>query len=211
MKTVSELQTILAHSLQFTGRQFSETEIDCFSHYYQLVLKWNDHLHLTTLIEPTVFAERHIFEPSFAACYLLPSIHKVWDFGSGLGIPGIPISVIRPDLSVSLVEASQKKAVFLKEVRDALQLHNVTVLNQRFETMSEMEADSCVTVRAIEQMTKVIPQILNIQSYCTQFLLFGGSETKSAIIKSLPQDWKIEQYLIPLSQNRFLFSLHRST
>lgn len=208
---VLQLQETLGDSDQFYSQKFSPTEIQRLSLYYQLVLKWNDLLHLTTIIQPSAFAQRHIFESLFAQSYLLPGIRKIWDFGSGLGVPGIPIAILRPDLSITLVEANKKKAIFLKEVADNLQLTNTVILNQRFESIREIEPESCVTVRAIEQMSRLIPKILAIGKSSAQFLLFGGDDTKSVILKLHPPNRLIEVHLIPFSQNRFLISLIRST
>jgi|ERR1051326_7346809 16S rRNA (guanine(527)-N(7))-methyltransferase RsmG len=206
-----QLQKILSDGGQFYGRRLSETDLQRFSIYFQLVLKWNNHLHLTTIVQPLAFAQYHIFESVFAESHLLPSIHKIWDFGSGLGIPGIPITILRPDLSIILVEANKKKTIFLKEVADALKLANLTILNQRFELMTEVESESCVTVRAIEQMNRLIPKILMIGKHGAQFLFFGSGETESIILRILPPNLKIQSFLIPSSQNRFLISLTRST
>ena len=209
--SVLQFREILSDSGQFYGRRLSETDIQRFSIYFQLVLKWNNHLHLTTILQPLAFAQYHIFESVFAESHLLSDIHKIWDFGSGLGIPGIPLAILRPDLLVILVEANKKKAVFLKEVADALKLANLTILNQRFEFITEVGSESCVTVRAIEQMNRLIPKILMVGKQGAQFLLFGSSETESVILRILPPNLKIQSYLIPSSQNRFLISLIRST
>lgn len=206
-----QLQELLGDSERLFGQKLSGPDIQRLSTYYQLVLKWNVRLHLTTITQPLDFAQRHIFESVFAGKHLLPRIRQIWDFGSGLGIPGIPIAILRPDLSITLVEANKKKAIFLKEVADNLQLTNTTILNQRFESIREIEPESCVTARAIEQMSQLIPKILAIGEHGDQFLLFGSGETESIILKVLPPNLRIQSYLIPFSQNRLLISLNRST
>src|SRR5438045_9661512 len=65
----------------------------------------------------------------------LPQIASAVDVGSGAGFPGIPVSIMRPEIQVTLVESHQRKAVFLGEAtRD---LPNVDVLSQRIESVSE--------------------------------------------------------------------------
>src|SRR5882762_9810000 len=120
---ISQLNRILKDFQVFCGRKLSDLEVDRFLHFYYLVLKWNNRLHLTTITQPLPFAQRHLCESVFAEDYLLPTIQKVWDIGSGVGIPGIPFSIIRPDLIITLVEANKKKAIFLKEVITSLQLN----------------------------------------------------------------------------------------
>jgi 16S rRNA (guanine527-N7)-methyltransferase len=208
---VLQLKAILSSCDQLYGRKLSATEIEGLLLFYQLVKEWNDLLHLTTITQPLDFAERHIFESIFTESHLLTEVRKVWDFGSGLGIPGIPIALLRSDLSVVLVEANKKKAIFLKEVASRLQLANLNILNQRFESIADLEPESCVTVRALDQMNRLIPQILEVGVNCTQFLLLGTPETESTLLESLPLDRILQSFPLPSSQNRLLISLNRST
>src|SRR5262245_29979262 len=118
---------------------FTEAEADLLSKYYELVLKWNKRLHLTTLTQPQEFFERHILESAFAEILILPSVNQVWDLGSGLGVPGIVIAVLRPDLAVHLVEASLNKSLFLEEATVQLGLKNVDVIKSRFEELEGIQ------------------------------------------------------------------------
>src|ERR1044071_3066172 len=103
--SINLLEKILREKGRFDGAPFSESEIRSLLLYFELVLKWNPRLHLTTLVDPQQFFQFHILESDFAASLLLPSVTRLWDLGSGLGIPGIPIAILRPDLPVHLVEA----------------------------------------------------------------------------------------------------------
>src|SRR5262245_63795250 len=107
---------------------FSEAEADLLSKYYELVLKWNKRLHLTTLTQPQEFFERHILESAFSESLILPSVNQVWDLGSGLVIPGLVIAISRSDLVVRLVEVNRNKALFLKEVTPHLNMKNVELI-----------------------------------------------------------------------------------
>ncbi|MCI0665770.1 MAG: class I SAM-dependent methyltransferase, partial [Acidobacteria bacterium] len=127
-------QDLLRNSGRWDGQGFSEAEIDLLSKYYDLVLKWNKRLHLTTLTQPREFFERHILESAFSESLILPSVNQVWDLGSGLGVPGMVIAILRPDLDVRLVEASRNKALFLEEVDVSLNLKNLRVIESRFES-----------------------------------------------------------------------------
>src|SRR5262249_34956411 len=142
--TVDDLKDILDQSKMPDGRGFSRTEILLLSSYYELVLKWNPRLHLTTLTQPGAFFERHILESAFSGSLILPAINQVWDLGSGLGVPGMIIAILRPDLSIRLVEAGRNKALFLEETVAALGLRNVTVIESRFEEMDKFSVGSCL-------------------------------------------------------------------
>src|SRR5215475_8203011 len=114
---------------------FAPPKIDLLSKYYELVLKWNKRLHLTTLTQPQEFFERHILESTFSESLILPSVNQVWDLGSGLGVPGMVIAILRPDLIAHLVEANRNKALFLEEAAAHLNLKNVEVIESRLEAI----------------------------------------------------------------------------
>ena len=168
---------------------FTEAEADLLSKYYELAMKWNKRLHLTTLTQPQEFFERHILESAFSESLILPSVNQVWDLGSGLGVPGMVIAILRPDLVVRMVEASRNKVIFLEEATAHLSLNNVEVIESRFEVIEGVPEESCLTVRAIEKMEKMIPEILRLGAEASQILIFGakGFEEK---IRALLHDKK---------------------
>jgi 16S rRNA (guanine527-N7)-methyltransferase len=189
---------------------FSEAKADLLSKYYELVLKWNKRLHLTTLTQPQEFFERHILESAFSESLILPSVNQVWDLGSGLGVPGMVIAILRSDLVVRLVEAGRNKVLFLEEATAHLNLNNVEVIESRFEAIEGVPEESCLTVRAIEKMEEMIPEILRLGAEASQILIFGakGFEEK---IRALLHDKKIESLLIPGSNQRYVMNVIRST
>jgi 16S rRNA (guanine(527)-N(7))-methyltransferase RsmG len=190
---------------------FTEAEADLLSEYYELVLKWNKRLHLTTLARPQEFFERHILESAFAESLILPSANQVWDLGSGLGVPGMVIAILRPDLNVRLIEVSRNKVLFLEEAAAYLKLKNVEVIESRIETIERAPEESCLTVRAIEKMEKLIPEILGLGAKATQILIFGGKSLEEKTRALVYIDKKIESLLIPGSNQRYVINIIRST
>jgi 16S rRNA (guanine527-N7)-methyltransferase len=75
------------------------------------------------------------------------------DFGSGAGLPGIPIVLCRPEIAVTLAESQGKKAAFLREVTRTLEIP-VKVFGGRAETIGELF--DCVTLRAVDKMPKAV-------------------------------------------------------
>ncbi len=189
----------------------SVSETDIFCRYYQLVLKWNPLLHLTTITDPVEFVQRHIFESAFTERHISTSTHQVWDIGSGLGIPGIPLAVLRPDLPVNLVESNKKKAIFLKEAVSALQINNIRIINQRFEEIKDTTENDCIITRALDGMHGLLPVILKLGQACAQTLLLGNPALSQAIAELISPEWQLINYPFPKSQNRLLIILTRST
>src|SRR5262245_1317466 len=208
---VNQLENILYKSKRWDGKGFPELEIELLLKYYELVLKWNNRLHLTTLTQPQVFFERHILESAFSESLILPSVNHVWDLGSGLGIPGLVIAILRPDLTVHLVEISRNKAYFLEEVVEVLPLHTVEVIESGFDAIVSIPEGSCLTVRAIERMEKMIPEIVRLGADTSQIMIFGAKSLQEKARKLLSDPQQLESFLIPESNRRYVINIFRST
>jgi 16S rRNA (guanine527-N7)-methyltransferase len=113
----------------------SAVQIAHMQAHYELLLRWNRHLNLTSIRKPSEIVERHYCEGVFLATHLPSDLGRVVDVGSGPGFPGIPLAVMRPDAEVTLVESHQRKAVFLREASRALP--NVRVISKRAEDVHE--------------------------------------------------------------------------
>jgi 16S rRNA (guanine(527)-N(7))-methyltransferase RsmG len=104
--------------------------------HYDLLERWNRRMNLTSVEPGPATVTRHYCESLFFAAHL-PAVRDtitLVDIGSGAGFPGIPISVLRPNWQVTLLESNQRKAVFLREAtRD---MANVSVSAMRAEEAS---------------------------------------------------------------------------
>ena len=127
-----------------------------FYAYLELLLRWNRRLNLTAVREPEEIIRRHLVECTFAAQHLPRDIASLLDYGSGAGLPGIPIAICRPEIRVTLAEAQGKKAAFLREALRVLGL-NGEVYDGRVETMPEELRFDAVSMRAVEKMELAIP------------------------------------------------------
>jgi 16S rRNA (guanine527-N7)-methyltransferase len=115
--------------------ELSDPQIERLQCHYELLVKWNQVLNLTSVRDMEEAVVRHYCESVFLACYLPDEPISVADVGSGAGFPGIVVAVVRPQASVALIESHQRKAVFLREAsRD---LANVRVIGQRAESVGE--------------------------------------------------------------------------
>ena len=111
----------------------SDVQLSHLESHYELLLRWNRKINLTRITELQDAVRMHYCESLYAAREIPADIKTVADIGSGAGFPGIPVAVFRPEISVTLVESDQRKAVFLREA--SRNLSNVTVLAQRAEDL----------------------------------------------------------------------------
>lgn len=207
---VEKLKALLLVSGETTGQLLSAREIEQLVRYYELVLKWNPQLHLTTIVEPDEFFQRHVFEALFLTSQIERDVTEVWDLGSGVGVPGVPLAILRPDLQVTLVEANRRKAVFLDEAVFRVTCQNLKVVGKRFEVLPVLPLCAAITARAVEKMEALLPKILALGQDCRQILLLSGERLVEPASR-LALGFRLDARLIPSSQTRFLINLIRST
>lgn len=109
----------------------SPAQVQQLYQHYQLLLRWNRVLNLTSIVTLDETVTRHYCESLFLGLHLPPEPVSVLDVGSGAGFPGIPMAILRPDCRFTLAESHQRKAVFLREA--TRHLRNVRVSAQRAE------------------------------------------------------------------------------
>jgi 16S rRNA (guanine527-N7)-methyltransferase len=109
----------------------TDVQLERLDQHYQLLVSWNRRLNLTRIQDELDVVRFHYCESLYVSTALPSDPVKVCDLGSGAGFPGIPLAVSRPDVEVSLIEADQRKAVFLREA--ARDLKNVRVLATRHQ------------------------------------------------------------------------------
>lgn len=103
--------------------------------FLALLLEANRLVNLTAITDPAAAWEKHILDAMTLVPLLaeLPEGTSVADVGSGGGVPAIPLAIVLPALRFTLIEATGKKAAFLREATRLLGLSNVNVLNERAE------------------------------------------------------------------------------
>lgn len=124
-----------------------------FEIYLSLILRWNARLNLTSLQSEDAILSRHLAESVACARAIPAGVKTLLDFGSGAGLPGVPIALCRPEIEVTLAESQSKKAAFLREAVRTLGLRT-KVHAGRAEALRA--AFDCVTLRAVDRMAKAV-------------------------------------------------------
>ncbi len=110
--------------------------------------------------------DRHVLNSAVVAD--LFGSGDVADIGSGAGLPGIPLAIVRPDLAITLVEPLARRTVWLESTIDALGLDNVTVHRGRAESLWGERRFAAVTARAVARTGE-------LARVCLPLLLAHGS------------------------------------
>jgi 16S rRNA (guanine527-N7)-methyltransferase len=124
-----------------------------FEAYLSLFVRWNSRINLSAVREPEAILSRHFVESVACARALPLEISTLLDFGSGGGLPGIPIALCRPQIGMVLAESQGKKAAFLHEVVRTLGI-SARVFADRAELL--LTSFDCVTLRAVDKMESAV-------------------------------------------------------
>ena len=200
------LKSTLSNEALDFALELSPHTIDQLSSYYSLLKRWNERLHLVAPCSPEEFAQRHLLE-SLVLLRFLPADSKVVDVGSGAGLPIIPCLIARYDLTATLIESSPKKSVFLREALSRLGIaKQATIVAKPFEITTAPDAQF-VTCRALDEFMNKVETLVKWSPAGSKLLLFGGETLRQ---KLAALDLPYTEYLLPLSEKRFLFELRQA-
>jgi 16S rRNA (guanine527-N7)-methyltransferase len=207
----------------------SPTQLQSISTYIDILLHWNARINLTAIRTPEEIVTRHFGESLFAARHLFPKVYpvspvppvvkafevdfaearsptaeaRVADLGSGAGFPGIPIKLWAPNIALTLIESSQKKATFLRELARALTLMDINIQAVRAEALPPSTFD-LVTLRAVERLPKVLPTAANLLAPSGRLALLISSSQLDTARSTLPHLTWSPPIQVPQSESRLL-------
>ncbi len=110
--------------------------LGCFEAYLHELMVWRGRINLTAATTPQAVVSLHFIDSLLPLSLVdFPRLARVADVGSGGGFPGLPTKIVRPDLRVTLIEASTRRVAFLEHVGRVLELTDLTVAWGRAEVL----------------------------------------------------------------------------
>jgi len=169
---MNDLKNMINVQIKKMDIKLDEKKIDLICQYWQILRDWNQKINLTRIIEKRDFAIKHLADSLFILKYIeIPEGSEFIDIGTGPGIPGLLIKIVRPDIKMSLLESQRKKTDFLNFTIEKLELENIKVINDRAEIvahdMAYREKFDFVAARAVSALN-VLAEL------CLPFVKMGG-------------------------------------
>jgi len=134
--------------------------------YVALLMRWNQKIQMTATKDVDEFVSRHVADSLELAKYIHPDVKTMIDVGSGGGLPGIVLSIVKPEIDFLLIEPTQKKHAFLSTARRELGATNLRTLALRDEQLLKRDDfvpfDAAVAraVWAVEEWLARAPSLL---------------------------------------------------
>jgi len=172
---LKEDENILINGAQKMGINLHEEQIKKFSRYLELLVQWNQKINLTSLKTPQEIIIKHFLD-SISCIKIInkyirvEGIHII-DVGTGAGFPGIPIKIVCPSISLSLLEARKKKTIFLEKITKEINFQKVEILNGRAETFGK-----CPDYRQKYDivLSRALAFLSTLSEYCLPLVRVGG-------------------------------------
>ena len=144
-------------------------------HYLHLIVKWNKHFNLSGITAIQEMVPLHLLDSLAISPYL--EGERILDIGSGAGLPGIPLAIANPDKNFVLLDSNGKKTRFLFQVKVALELSNVEVIDARVEeylSTADTGEFSLITCRAFSSLSSIVKMIEKPLASGTKLLAMKG-------------------------------------
>jgi 16S rRNA (guanine527-N7)-methyltransferase len=145
-----------------------------------LILAANEHFNLTRITNAPEAAIKHVFD-SVAPWRYFSGVRRILDAGTGAGFPGVPLSLVLPDVRFTLAESTQKKARFVDGAVEHLELHNVEVLGERAEQIAMSQRPEIITARAVAPLDRLLNIFAKPMKQGARLILYKGPEVEAEL------------------------------
>jgi 16S rRNA (guanine527-N7)-methyltransferase len=208
------LARVLEEGIVEMGLRVTAEQQERLLDYLTLMAKWNAVYNLTSLRDPMQMVTHHLLD-SLAAVPAFDGAANVLDVGSGGGLPGMVLAIVRPDMKVSMIDTVHKKTAFLTQVKAELSLNNVTVYTARVEQLQVAEDAKfdVITSRAFADLSDFVNWSEHLLAPTGRFIALKGMAPQEEQ-QRVPGAWKVagvEPLHVPrLGAERHLVHIERA-
>lgn len=177
---------LLAEDVALTDQQMAQ-----FDTYFHLLVEWNEKMNLTAITEEKEVYLKHFYDSLLVGLKMaLNPQAAICDVGSGAGFPSIPLKILYPELSVTIVDSLKKRITFLQELTDQLGLTNVHLYHDRAETFGQnpafREQFDYVTARAVARLNVLAELCLPLVKKEGYFLALKAAKSDEELQEAKP-------------------------
>ena len=141
--------------------------------YMELLREWSGTYNLIAPRERGFLLARHVLDSLSIAGFLQPG--PLLDVGTGAGLPGLPLAIIKPEMEVTLLDSGGKKIRFIRHVGRSLKLSNIQPLHQRVEELDQKQDIANITSRAFSSLKDFVEAVRPGTGETTRVLAMKGA------------------------------------
>ncbi len=165
-----EFKEILCKSTQEKGISLNEEKLEKLYRYKELLLEWNEKINLTAITDDFEIIIKHFLD-CLECSKAIGNEKSIIDIGTGAGFPGMVLAIFYPDKEFTLLDALNKRLVFLEEVINKLDIKNVKVVHARAEEVAREEQYFEKYDMSVSRAVASLPVLLE---YVSPFIKVNG-------------------------------------
>lgn len=185
------------------GIELSVEKIEKLLHYLELIIKWNKVHNLTAIDDPSEGVKKHLLDSLSILSFIKKG--RILDVGSGAGLPGIVIALMRDDIDVTSIDSVGKKCRFMEHAKLDLNLINFNVVNDRVEIYKANECFNQIVSRAFATFEDTKKLTAHLICHEGEYLFMKGKHYK---MESISEDFIENKVNVPfVSEERFIIQM----
>ncbi|HAV1793109.1 TPA: 16S rRNA (guanine(527)-N(7))-methyltransferase RsmG [Enterobacter hormaechei subsp. steigerwaltii] len=179
----------LSRLLEQAGISLTDHQKNQLVAYVDMLNKWNKAYNLTSVRDPNEMLIRHILDSIVVAPYL--NGERFIDVGTGPGLPGVPLSIVRTESQFTLLDSLGKRVRFLRQVQHELKLENITPVQSRVEEFPAEPPFDGVISRAFASLNDMVSWCKHLPAEKGRFYALKG-QLPGDEIELLPDGFAVE-------------------
>lgn len=201
---MSEIKKLLCEGAKTMDVSLTDEQVRQLLDYHALINKWNKVYNLSAIRDPLESIKKHFLDSFSILEFIKPGL--LLDVGSGAGLPGIIIAIMKPKTNVFVIDSVGKKCRFMQTVKTELGLENLTVINNRVESFNYPELFSQITSRAFASAIDTVNKTKHLIANDGRYLLMKGDNIALENIENMES--KVHVLKVPfVSDNRSLLEI----
>ncbi len=163
--------------------------LEKFEIYKNLLIEWNEKINLTAITDDYEIIMKHFIDCLECVKYIDKSVKNIIDVGTGAGFPGIVLAIYFPNIEFTLLDALNKRLIFLQDVVEKLSLKNIILIHGRAEEVVRInnlyEKYDVAVSRAVAQLPVLLEYISPYVKVSGKFIVMKGDSVEDEIKLSI--------------------------
>jgi len=194
---------ILINGSNKFGLNLSENQLEKLLDYLELIIKWNKIHNLTAIKNPSEAVKKHLLDSLSIINFIKKG--KILDVGSGAGLPGIVIALMRDEVDITSIDSVGKKCRFMNHAKLALDLKNFNVVNDRVEIYKTNQCFNQIVSRAFASFEDTKKLTAHLICPKGEYLFMKGKHYK---MESISKDFIENKVHVPfVSEERYIIQM----